>query len=203
MSKVLIVNSSIKGEGSISRQLVETYKDSLLKADAKTQFIELDLGLNPLPVLSASNINGFFGNIGESAEASALAETVEARVSELEAADILVLGAPMYNFGMSALLKTWFDYVLRAGRTFRYTESGPEGLVKGKKAVVIETRDGKYSEGPASVMDFQEGHIRTLLGFIGITDVTFIRSEAMAFGPDIKAAAIESAARALSELAAA
>jgi FMN-dependent NADH-azoreductase len=203
MSKVLIVNSSIKGEGSISRQLVETYKDSLLKADAKTQFIELDLGLNPLPVLSASNINGFFGNIGESAEASTLAETVEARVSELEAADILVLGAPMYNFGMSALLKTWFDYVLRAGRTFRYTESGPEGLVKGKKAVVIETRDGKYSEGPASVMDFQEGHIRTLLGFIGITDVTFIRSEAMAFGPDIKAAAIESAAKALSELAAA
>ncbi|BBF81896.1 FMN-dependent NADH-azoreductase [Asticcacaulis excentricus] len=203
MSKVLIVNSSIKGEGSISRQLVETYKDSLLKADAKTQFIELDLGLNPLPVLSASNINGFFDNIGESAEASALAETVEARVSELEAADILVLGAPMYNFGMSALLKTWFDYVLRAGRTFRYTESGPEGLVKGKKAVVIETRDGKYSEGPASVMDFQEGHIRTLLGFIGITDVTFIRSEAMAFGPDIKAAAIESAAKALSELAAA
>ncbi|UDF04921.1 FMN-dependent NADH-azoreductase [Asticcacaulis sp. AND118] len=203
MSKVLIVNSSIKGEGSISRQLVDTYKDSLLKADPKAQFVELDLGLNPLPVLSASNINGFFGNVGESVEASALAETVEARVSELEAADILVLGAPMYNFGMSALLKTWFDYVLRAGRTFRYTEAGPEGLVKNTKAVVIETRDGKYSEGPASVMDFQEGHIRTLLGFIGITDVTFIRSEAMAFGPDVKAAAIESASKALSELAAA
>ncbi|MFT3997348.1 MAG: NAD(P)H-dependent oxidoreductase [Asticcacaulis sp.] len=203
MSKVLIVNSSIKGEGSISRQLVDTYKAGLLKTDPKAQFIELDLGLNPLPVLSASNINGFFGNVGESAEASVLAETVEARVSELEAADVLVIGAPMYNFGMSALLKTWFDYVLRAGRTFRYTESGPEGLVKGKKAIIIETRDGKYSEGPAAVMDFQEGHIRTLLGFIGITDVTFIRSEAMAFGPDVKAAAIESAEKALSELAAA
>ncbi|MDC7684642.1 NAD(P)H-dependent oxidoreductase [Asticcacaulis sp. BYS171W] len=203
MSKVLIINSSIKGEGSVSRALVESYKADLVKADPKTTFIENDLGVTPLPVLSASNINGFFGNVGESVEASQLAETVEARVSELEAADLIVIGAPMYNFGMSALLKTWFDYVLRSGRTFRYTEAGPEGLVKGKKAVVIETRDGFYSEGDAKAFDHQEGHIRTLLGFIGITDVTFVRSEKMAFGPDAKAAAIEGATKALSELAAA
>ena len=193
MFKVLIVNSSIKGEGSISRQLVETYKDSLLKADAKTQFIELDLGLNPLPVLSASNINGFFGNIGESAEASALAETVEARVSELEAADILVLGAPMYNFGMSALLKTWFDYVLRAGITFSYSEAGPEGLLKNKRAIIVESRGGLYSSGPAQAMDSQEPHLRTMLGFAGITDVTFIRAEKLGYGPEARAEAIRNA----------
>lgn len=202
MSKVLVINSSIKSDGSISRALVESYKADLLKADPKTTFIEQDLGLNPLPALSSSNINGFFGNIGESLEASQLAEAVEARVSELEAADLIVIGAPMYNFGMSALLKTWFDYVLRAGRTFRYTEAGPEGLVKGKKAVVIEVRDGFYTEGAYAAYDFQEGHIRTLLGFIGITDVTFVRAQKLAFGPDAKAASIEEAAKELTQLAA-
>ena len=80
----------------------------------------------------------------------------------------------MYNFGMSSTLKAWFDHVLRAGVTFRYTESGPEGLLKGKKAVVIESRGGLYSEGPAAAMNAQEAHIRTLLGFAGIDDVTFV-----------------------------
>ena len=81
----------------------------------------------------------------------------------------------MYNFGISSTLKAWFDHVLRAGVTFRYTESGPEGLLKGRKAVVIESRGGLYSEGPAAAMNAQESHIRTLLGFAGIDDVTFVR----------------------------
>ena len=90
----------------------------------------------------------------------------------------------MYNFGMSSTLKAWFDHVLRAGVTFRYTANGPEGLMTGKKAVVIESRGGFYSEGPGAAMDGQEPHIRTLLGFMGITDVTFVRAEKLAFGPE-------------------
>ena len=99
----------------------------------------------------------------------------------------------MYNFGMASTLKTWFDHVLRAGVTFRYTAEGPEGLVKGKRAIVIETRAGFYSDGPAAIMDNQEPHIRTLLGFMGIGDVTFIRAEKLAFGPEASSAAIADA----------
>src|SRR3546814_5933255 len=90
--------------------------------------------------------------------------------------------APMYNFGIASALKTWFDYILRAGVTFRYTENGPEGLLPVRKAVVIETRGGLYSEGPGVASDSQEPHLRTLLGFMGITDVTFVRAEKLGFG---------------------
>jgi FMN-dependent NADH-azoreductase len=99
----------------------------------------------------------------------------------------------MYNFGIASTLKSWFDHVLRAGVTFRYTEAGPEGLLAGKRAIVIVTRGGLYSEGPASVMDSQEPHLRTLLGFIGITDVTFVRAEKLAFGPEARDQAIGAA----------
>ena len=103
----------------------------------------------------------------------------------------------MYNFGMSSTLKAWFDHVLRAGVTFRYTAAGPEGLLKGKKAVVIESRGGLYSEGPGAALDSQEAHIRTLLGFIGIDDVTIVRAEKLGYGPEAAAAAIAEASEAL------
>ena len=96
----------------------------------------------------------------------------------------------MYNFGMPSTLKAWFDHVLRARITFQYSEAGPEGLLKGKKAIVVEARAGLYSEGPAASMDSQEPHIRTLLGFMGIDDVTFVRAEKLAFGPEAAEAAI-------------
>jgi FMN-dependent NADH-azoreductase len=99
----------------------------------------------------------------------------------------------MYNFGIPSTLKAWFDHVLRAGITFRYTAEGPEGLVKGKRAIVIEARAGLYSEGPAAAMDHQEPHLRTLLGFMGVTDVTYVRAEKLAFGPEAASAAITDA----------
>jgi FMN-dependent NADH-azoreductase len=122
-------------------------------------------------------------------------------VAELKAADLIVIGAPMYNFGMASTLKAWFDHILRAGITFRYSEAGPEGLVKGKKAIVVETRGGLYSEGPAVAMDSQEPHLRTMLGFIGVEDVTFVRAEKLGFGPEAAAAAIDAAAARLDALA--
>jgi FMN-dependent NADH-azoreductase len=126
------------------------------------------------------------------AEREALALS-DALIAEVKEADLIVLGAPMYNFGMASTLKSWFDHVLRAGVTFRYGEAGPEGLVTGKKALVIETRAGFYSEGPAAAMDHQEQHIRTLLGFMGVTDVDFIRAEKLAFGPEAAETAIADA----------
>ena len=101
----------------------------------------------------------------------------------------------MYNFSISTGLKAWFDYVLRAGETFKYSETGPEGLLSGKRVIVIEARGGLYSEGPAQAIDFQEPHLRTLLRFIGLTDVTFIHAEKIGFGPEAREVALAGAKR--------
>jgi FMN-dependent NADH-azoreductase len=106
----------------------------------------------------------------------------------------------MYNFGIASTLKTWFDLVLRAGVTFKYSESGPVGLLDGKRAIVVESRGGLYSEGPAQVMDQQEPHLRNLLGFMGITNVTFVRAEKLAFGPEAREKAIDAARAQLTEV---
>lgn len=203
MSKVLIIKSSAAGAGSVSNQLIDQFRNSYAAGHLDATFTEHDLGRHPLPPLSALNLAGFAGTAAESADEVALSEKSEKLISEIEAADLVVIGAPMYNFGVTALLKTWFDYVLRAGRTFRYTETGPVGLLTGKKAIVIESRGGLYSEGPAAVMDSQEPHIRTMLGFVGITDVTFIRAEKLSMGPDARDAAIAAASNDLGRLAAA
>jgi FMN-dependent NADH-azoreductase len=101
----------------------------------------------------------------------------------------------MYNSRIPSTLKTWFDYVLRAGLTFRYTEAGPVGLLHGKRAIVVESRGGSYCDGPEKSMDVQEPHLRALLRFIGIADVTFIRAERLAFGADAREQAIDRAQR--------
>jgi FMN-dependent NADH-azoreductase len=123
--------------------------------------------------------------------AVALSDTL---IAELEAADTIVLAVPMYNFSIPSTLKAWIDHVARRGRTFKYTEKGPEGLLKGKKVVVLTARGGVYSNGaPAAVYDFQEPYIRTVLGFLGLTDVTFVHFEGIGMGPDAAAANREKA----------
>jgi FMN-dependent NADH-azoreductase len=114
-------------------------------------------------------------------------------IAELRNADTIVIGAPMYNFSISTGLRAWFDYVLRAGETFSYSEAGPLGLLKGKRVIVIESRGGLYSEGPAKAIDFQEPYLRQLLGFMGLTDVAFIHAEKIGFGPDAREAALSAA----------
>jgi len=105
-------------------------------------------------------------------------------IDEFLAADVLVIGAPMYNFSIPSQLKAWIDRVAVAGKTFRYTENGPEGLAKGKKAIVISARGGMYGAGaPAAALDFQENYLRGVLGFLGITDVEFVRAEGLSYGP--------------------
>ncbi|MGE7136856.1 FMN-dependent NADH-azoreductase [Luteibacter sp. NPDC031894] len=112
-------------------------------------------------------------------------------MDEFLAADVVVVGAPMYNFGISSTLKAWIDRIAVAGKTFRYTASGPEGLAGGKRVIVASSRGGIYAEGsPAAAMDFQEPYLRAVFNFFGITEVEFVRAEGVAMGDDHKANAI-------------
>jgi FMN-dependent NADH-azoreductase len=196
MTKALILNSAVTGDASVSKRLTAAFADELKARDPQTTIVTRDLGANPVPHLLPETVAGIRSTATTEAEKAALALSDEL-VDELREIDLLVIGAPMYNFGIPSGLKTWFDYILRAGVTFRYTENGPEGLLPVKKAVVVETRGGLYSEGPAVAMDSQEPHLRTLLGFMGVTDVVFVRAEKLGFGPEAVQAAVD---KALAEL---
>lgn len=200
MTHALILDSAATGPASVSRQLTAGLLAQLRRADPSLHVTTRDLGAEPIPHLTADTVAALRGNAETPAEKETLALS-DALVAELRAADLIVIGAPMYNFGIPSTLKTWFDHVLRAGVSFRYTASGPEGLMTGKRAVVIETRGGLYSEGPAAAMDAQEPHLRALLGFIGVTDIVFVRAEKLAFGPEAAAAAVTAAIEELDTLA--
>ena len=197
---ILVVNSSANGDASVSSQLASRFVDSVREANPGAEVVIRDVGTSPLPHLTADTVAAIKGEPATPAELEARVLS-DALIAELQQADIVLIASPMYNFGISSTLKAWFDHVLRAGVTFRYTENGPEGLLKGKKTVVILSRGGLYSEGPAVAMDGHEPHLRTMLGFAGLDDVTWIRAEKLAYGPDVAGAAIEAAAAALGGLA--
>jgi FMN-dependent NADH-azoreductase len=199
MSTVLVLTSSALGAASVSNQLVQDAITQLVLQDLQLRVFTRDLGGKPIPHLTIDSANALRGaEPANDAQASAQALSDEL-IAEIKAADTLVIGAPMYNFGIASTLKTWFDHVLRAGITFKYSESGPVGLLKDKRAIVIETRGGLYSEGPAQVMDSQEPHLRNLLSFMGITNVKFFRAEKLAFGPEAREQAIDAARAQLTE----
>ena len=185
MTKFLIIDSAATGDQSVSRKLSSAFAEQVRKSQPDARIVHRDVGRATVPHLTEETVGAIRGAPAETEAARAALALSDALVRELEETDVVVIGAPMYNFGISSTLKAWFDHVLRARVTFRYTEEGkPEGLLKGKKAIVIETRAGHYSEGPAAAMDFQEPHIRFLLGFMGITDVTFVRAEKLAFAAE-------------------
>lgn len=183
MSNVLVLTSSLSGPASVSNQLVERTVAELRAANPGVQVTVRDLGGSPIPHLDGGTVAGVRAEPATDAERAARVLSDEL-VAELKRADTIVVGAPMYNFGIPSTLKTWFDYVLRAGVTFSYTEKGPVGLVEGKRAIVILSRGGAYSEGPAKLFDSQEPHLRTLFGFMGVTDVTFVRAESLAMAAE-------------------
>lgn len=193
MSKVLVLTSSVLGEASVSNQLVAEAVAQLRLQDPGAEIVTRDLVGSPVPHLTPNSAAALRGGEPANAEQAAAIKLSDKLIGELKAADIIVIGAPMYNFGIASSLKAWFDYALRAGVTFRYSEAGPEGLVLGKRAIIIETRGGFYSEGVMQSFDSQEPHLRNLLGFIGITDVTFVRAEKLAFGPQAREQAIKAA----------
>lgn len=201
MTNVLIIDSAATGEASVSRRLTGEL-EAILRGRGPVRIVRRDVGTDPVPHLTAETTPAIRGAEAETDTARDAVALSDELIAELKAADLVVIGAPMYNFGMASTLKAWFDHVLRAGITFRYSEAGPEGLVKGKKAIVVESRAGLYSSGPSAPMDSQEPHLRTLLGFMGMDDVTFVRVEKLAFGPEAAAASIAEAIDQLRGLAA-
>ncbi|MFV3075749.1 FMN-dependent NADH-azoreductase [Niveispirillum fermenti] len=192
MTTILVIESSANGDSSVSGLLVKDALRDLLAAHPGARIIHRDLGASPVPHVTTANLAGVRGEpVTETEKATrTLSDTL---VAELKAADIILMGVPMYNFSVPTVLRSWFDHVLRAGLTFSYTEAGPKGLLDGKRAIVIEARGGLYSEGPAQAIDFQEPYLRQLFGFTGITDVTFVHAEKIGFGPEARAAAIDGA----------
>ena len=197
---ILIVNSSANGDASVSSQLAGRFVDSVREVNPDAKVVVRDVGAEPLPHLTRETVAAIKGEPATPAELEARALS-DQLVAELQTADVIVIASPMYNFGISSTLKSWFDHVARAGVTFRYTENGPEGLLKGKRTVAILSRAGFYSEGPGAAMDGQEPYLRAMLGFIGLDDVTWIRAEKLAFGPEAAGQAIEAAAEALGGIA--
>lgn len=193
MTKVLAIGSSALGDASVSKQVATALIEEMQRLDGSIEVVQRDVGSDPIPHLSPERMAAFGGNTDTppAAETAAISEAIIAEVMD---ADVLVIASPMYNFGITSTLKAWFDHLLRAGKTFRYTADGPVGLVTGKRAIVVEARGSLYSNGgPAAASDHQEPHLRTLLGFIGITDVAFVRAEGLAVSPEARAAGIEGA----------
>ena len=193
MSTVLIITSSALGSASVSSELVRDTVARLRSREPSLKVITRDLGGNPVPHLNQDSAAALRGTAPANDAQAAAQVLSDELIAELKAADTVIIGAPMYNFGIASTLKAWFDYVLRAGITFRYTAAGPVGLLDGKRAIVVESRGGFFSDGPTKAMDSQEPHLRTLLGFIGIADVTFIRAEKLAFGPEVREQSIDGA----------
>lgn len=198
MTTILHVDSSPLGAASVTRQLTASIVEALVKAEPSATVVARDVAANPpdhlngelLQVVKFRNLDGLSERQREE-----LALT-DALVDEFLAADVVVIGAPMYNFSIPTQLKAWIDRLAQAGRTFRYTEKGPEGLAGGKRVIIASGRGGVYSTNPALAgLDHQEAYLRTVLGFFGIIDVTFIRAEGIGMGPEAKDKALSGAAK--------
>jgi FMN-dependent NADH-azoreductase len=203
MTTILHVDSSILGGYSISRTLIAGIVAKELALHPGARVIRRDLVVDATLHLSDAHMVAFHGSeVGHAALGQDLA-VGDAYIDELFAADIIVIGAPMYNFSVPSQLKGRIDRTCVAGRTFRYGANGPEGLVIGKKAFIASTRGGIYTgDSPAASLDHQESYLRGVLGFIGLTDVTIVRAEGLNLGEDIKAAVIARAMQQIEALAA-
>lgn len=195
---ILHLDSSILATNSVSRGLTQALVSTLTARHAGAQVTYHDLAANEIPHLSGEILGAAFTDKADwSPLQQAEAARSDALIAEFLAADVLVIGAPMYNFGVPSQLKAWIDRVAVTGRTFKYTETGPVGLAGGKKVYVVSARGGVYSNEQGQQMDFQEDYLKTVLGFLGITDVSFVRAEGVAMGPDAKAAALAAAEAAI------
>ena len=192
MKKVLVLKSSILAEHSQSN-LLSDYFTQQLNAEITTR----DLVQQPLPYFTGDAAAATRGEPATEEQKKLLALSNEL-VAEIKNTDVVVINAPMYNFSVPAQLKSYFDYIARSGVTFQYTAEGPEGLVKGKKAIVILTTGGLHKDKPT---DLVKAYVQTFLGFIGITDVEFVYAEALGFGPEAVEKAQQSAKTELDRLA--
>jgi FMN-dependent NADH-azoreductase len=192
---ILQVNSSARayanGAGSISTRLGDELAHALLAANPGATHTLRDLARQPHPVLDEATLGALFTPAeGRTPEQSARVALDDALIAEIQAADVVVLGVPMYNFGVSAQLKNWIDAISRARVTFQYTANGPEGLLKGKTVYVVTTRGGVHRDRAS---DTVVPYLRNVLAFLGMTDVHFVYAEGLAMGPEAEAQGIADA----------
>lgn len=200
MTTLLHINSSARINGH-ANQLSDDFVREWLSRHPDSRVVRRNLTTQPIPHLSEETINAFFTPVEEHTEAQRAAVRLsDELIAELLAADVIVIGVPMYNFGIPSTLKAYFDHIARVGVTFRYTPEGAEGLVKGKKAYILAARGGVYSGTPS---DTQTEYLRSFLGFIGIDDLSFIYAEGLNLGDEAKAEAERAAQARIRELAAA
>lgn len=191
---LLHIDSSIRSEASASRQVSAAIVEAFARATPGLDIVRRDLDAEPIPHLDSKRLPTVRpANAPEGAVGAPDPEGDRA-LAEFLAADIVVIGAPMYNFTVPSQLKAWLDRILIAGKTFRYTPAGPEGLAGGKKVVIASSRGGLYAPGmPYEPFDFQETYLRTVFTFIGITEIEFVRAEGLAVGPEQRDAAMQAA----------
>lgn len=193
--KILHLDSSILGAASASQNLSAAIVEEVRRQHPDATVMHRDLATETIPHLTGAIAAGFRDTGVKDFDAATRAEHArsEVLVQEFLASDIIVIGAPMYNFSVSSQLKAWIDRIAQAGRTFRYTENGPVGLSGGRRVIVASARGGMYSAGPGAVMDFQEAYLKAVFGFLGITDVKFVRAERLTKGGEIRTQSLEAA----------
>jgi FMN-dependent NADH-azoreductase len=196
---ILQVNSSARTDASLSSRLAGELVARLRERAADAQLVVRDLARAPHPALDEAALQALFTPAEQrSAEQAARVALDDVLIAEIQAADVVVLGVPMYNFGVPAGLKNWIDAIARARVTFRYTENGAEGLLRGKKVYLVLARGGRYRDTPA---DTQLPYLKAVLGFLGMTDIEPIYAEGLAMGPQAEAEALAAARERIAALA--
>jgi FMN-dependent NADH-azoreductase len=197
--KLLHLDSSILGAGSVSRLLSGEIVKGQRRVHRSLEVIYRDLATNPLQHLSGTHLAA--RQAGTPPTSGLDVEAGGEALAEFLSAEIVVIGLPMYNFGVPSQFKAWVDRVSVAGITFRYTAKGPEGLAGGKKVLVASSRGGAYADTGRAFLDHQESYVRSALGFMGITDITIIRAESTSI-PDLRDKSIETARTQIAALSA-
>jgi len=200
VSNLLIVTSSLSGPASQSNRLVERYAARLAAAGPALAVVRRDLGRDPVAPLDGARLGALFAPpAGRTVAQAEVAAESDRLIAELKAADVVLIGAPMYNFTVPSQLKSWFDHVARAGVTFRYTAAGPEGLLTGKRAVLVTTRGGRHRGAP---QDHVVPYVTTMLAFIGITELEIVYAEGLAIGEQERQQSLAAAEAAIDTLTA-
>jgi FMN-dependent NADH-azoreductase len=195
---LLQLNASIFSGAGQSSRLADAYVARLQANEPEAQIIVRDLAREPVPHLTGERFSAFLAKPEErTPEHDRVLAYSDALIDELKRADVIVIGLPMYNFGVPSMLKAYFDHIARAGVTFRYTEKGPVGLLSGKKAIVFATRGGLYAGTPR---DTQTSYVRDFLAFLGIEDVQFVYAEGLAISELSKLASLGNAKRVIERL---
>lgn len=186
---ILHLDASLAAEASASRRITQLIVDGLFREHPAAQLRYRDLVAEGLPHLTGAIAAGFRSpGLAGNTDASTASEHArsETLVSEFLDSDVIVIGAPMYNFSVPSQLKAWMDRIAQPGRTFRYTSEGPVGLAGGRRVVVASTRGGVYSVGAAASMDFQESYLKAFFGFLGINEVQVVRAERLTKGAELR-----------------